>query len=235
MRCGPVPRAVPPLASWKSALSPDQFAAEILADWPTDQARETLERLRRYESLLRKWQARINLVGPKTVSDIWGRHFLDSAQLFPLLPPEARILIDLGSGAGFPGLVLAILGAGAHRPFVTHLVESDARKAAFLIEVARETGLAQAVHVHAARAETLAGKIPPANVITARALAPVDRLVPLAMPLLAPGGVLMLLKGAKVEDELTEARRTWKMTSQRLRSRSDPSGEVLLLRDIHRE
>ena len=107
-------------------------------------------RFEAYAALIVKWQKAINLVGPKTLADIWRRHFLDSAQLWSLIPPGARILVDLGSGAGLPGLVLALLGF----PEV-HLVESDRRKAVFLRESARELGLK--VTVHAARAEAVDG------------------------------------------------------------------------------
>ena len=96
-------------------MKPDRFAAQALAGWPADISRETLDRLRRYEAALRKWQAKINLVGPATLPDLWRRHFLDSAQLYPLLPVDAATVVDLGSGAGFPGLVLAVLADCAGR------------------------------------------------------------------------------------------------------------------------
>ncbi len=183
-----------------------------------DVSRETTDRLARHLDLLRRWQTRINLVGAATLSDPWRRHVLDSAQLAPLIPAGAR-LVDLGSGAGFPGLVLAILRGGP-----VHLIESDARKAAFLHEAVRATG-AQA-EVHNARAETLELR---ANVVTARACAPLDRLLGLALPLLAPGGICLFLKGARVEEELAAARRRWRMTVRRRRSRSAPEGVVLEL------
>ena len=126
-------------------------------------SRETLERLTIYADLLVKWQAKINLVGPETLADLWSRHMLDSAQLFPLIRPDAKRLVDLGSGAGFPGLVLGVMGA----PDV-HLVESDARKCAFLREAARLTGTT--VTIHNKRIEQVAPL--GADVVTARALAP---------------------------------------------------------------
>ena len=112
-------------------------------------SRETLERLTAYADLLVKWQAKINLVGPDTIPSLWRRHFLDSAQVFPLLPQGIHRLVDMGSGAGFPGLVLAVMGVGD-----VHLIESDARKCAFLREAARITGTP--VTVHNARIENLA-------------------------------------------------------------------------------
>ena len=183
-----------------------------------DVSRETTDRLARHLELLRRWQTRINLVGAATLSDPWRRHVLDSAQLAPLIPAGAR-LADLGSGAGFPGLVLAILRGGP-----VHLIESDARKAAFLREAVRATGAP--AEVHNARAENLELR---ANVVTARACAPLDRLLGLALPLLAPGGICLFLKGARVEEELAAARRRWRMTVRRRRSRSAPEGVVLEL------
>ena len=131
-------------------------------------SRETLERLQAYVALLSAWNRRINLVGVNTIGDVWRRHILDSAQLMPLLPEEARVVVDIGSGGGLPGLVLTILGV----PEV-HLVESDQRKAAFLREAQRVTGAP--VIVHAQRAERLPPI--PADAIVARAVAPVDNLL----------------------------------------------------------
>jgi len=184
----------------------------------TGVSRETLDRLARYESLLRKWQPKINLVGPATLADAWRRHFLDSAQLSPLLPDGTRVLVDLGSGAGFPGLVLAILGV----PEV-HLVESDARKCAFLREVARETGAI--VTVHNRRMEAVEGLV--ADVVTARALAPLGELVRRAYPFIGERGTALFPKGQNVDQELTEATRSWNMAAERIPSLSDSSGTVL--------
>ncbi len=202
-----------------AALGPEGFVAD------TGVSRETLERLRTYADLLVKWTARIDLVAPSTLPDLWRRHMLDSAQLAPLVAPDVRRLVDLGSGGGFPGLVLAILGA----PDV-HLVESDQRKCAFLREVARATGTP--VTIHAARIEA----VPPlmADLVTARALAPVDRLLGWAVPHLAPGGCCLFLKGVRSDDELTAASGTWTMAVDPLPSRSDPSGRILRLKDIAR-
>ena len=182
----------------------------------TGVSRETLDRLASHLDLLRRWQKRINLVGTATLCDPWRRHMLDSAQLAPLVPAGAR-LADLGSGAGFPGLVLAILRGGP-----VHLIESDARKAAFLREAVRITGAP--AEVHNARAEQLDLK---ADIVAARACAPLDRLLGLALPLLAPGGLCLFLKGARVEEEVSEARTAWKMALRRRRSRSAPDGVVL--------
>ncbi len=195
----------------------------------TGVSRETLQRLGIYAGLLVKWQRAVNLVARDSLEDLWRRHMLDSAQLKPLLPPQPatgpRVVVDLGSGAGFPGMVLAILGAGD-----VHLIESHRRKCAFLAEVARATGTR--VFIHAARLEELAPW--PAHVVTARALAPLSRLLGLAAPFLGPGGVCLFLKGRKVEEELTAAGKEWKMRVERIPSVSDPAGTILRLGNISR-
>jgi 16S rRNA (guanine527-N7)-methyltransferase len=191
-----------------------------------DVSRETLARLERYLELLGKWTQAINLVAKSTLEDPWRRHFLDSAQLYDRLPPKSadrdRVLVDLGSGAGFPGLVLAIMGAGT-----THLIESDRRKAAFLREVARATDTE--VTVHDRRIEA----VPPfaADVVVARACAPLDRLLAYAAPFLQPAGAVatrcLFLKGRRVDEELTEANKAWRLSVECFPSRTDPAGTVL--------
>ncbi|WP_114395463.1 16S rRNA (guanine(527)-N(7))-methyltransferase RsmG [Oleisolibacter albus] len=186
-------------------------------------SRETLDRLAAYEALLRKWNPAINLVAKSTLADAWERHLADSAQLFALLPPDVQVLTDIGSGAGFPGLVLAILGV----PQV-HLVESDQRKAAFLREVARVTGAPATIH--AVRIEEVA--LPPADVVSARALADLSLLLPMAARLLKPGGVCLFPKGRSAQDELTGVRDSWNMRVEAFPSRTDPAGSILRLSDI---
>lgn len=171
--------------------------------------------------LLRRWQPRINLVGASTLADPWRRHVLDSAQLAPLVPATARRLVDLGSGAGFPGLVLAAL-----RPDLeVTLAESDQRKAAFLREAARAMGLSPLVH--AARLETLpAGTF---DVVTARALMKLDKLA-LLLPRLAPsGGRGLFPKGRTAKKELTEIRKIETLRATLQPSRSDPEGTIVQL------
>ena len=179
---------------------------------------ETFERLRAYVALLEKWNRRINLVGPSTLADVWRRHILDSAQLFRLLPPSTRVLVDLGSGAGLPGLILGILGV----PEV-HLIEADARKSAFLLEAARVTGTA--ARVHAVRIEQ--APVIAADVVTARALAPLNRLIDYARPFLLSGGSCYFLKGAQWAAELAEARGYPTMIVSSHPSESDGAGAIL--------
>ena len=189
-------------------------------------SRETLGRLDAYAALLAKWNPAINLVAKSTLADAWGRHFADSAQLFPLLPAGARVLVDLGSGAGFPGLVLAILGV----PEV-HLVESDTRKAAFLREVARVTGAPATVH--AVRIE--AAPALQADVVTARALAELSDLLPWAARFLKPGGACLFPKGRSAAGELTRIGDSWTMRVEEFPSRTDADATVLRLTEIARK
>ncbi len=196
----------------------------------TGVSRETLARLGTYADLLQKWNRAVNLVGRGTVADLWRRHMLDSAQLMELLPPapadRPRRVVDLGSGAGFPGLVLAVMGAGE-----VHLVEADGRKAAFLREAARATGVDVAFHVK--RAETLPTL--EADVVTARAFAPLAELLGYAAPLLRPGGVGLFPKGKGVEGELTVARKAWNMTVERVPSRTDTAATILRVEALVRK
>ena len=189
-------------------------------------SRETLARLEAYAELLTSWSARINLVGRDTLPDLWRRHILDSAQLHRLVPESARNLIDLGSGAGLPGLLLAILGV----PDV-ELVEADSRKAAFLREGARVTGTS--VTIRPCRIQA----VPPhrVDVVTARACAPLDRLLELAAPFLAPQTLCLFPKGERYNEELTLAHKAWTMNASVEQSLSDRRGVILRLQQVARE
>jgi 16S rRNA (guanine527-N7)-methyltransferase len=189
----------------------------------TSVSRETLARLQAYADLLAAWSARINLVARSTLDDPWRRHFLDSAQLLPLIPAETRSAVDLGSGAGFPGLVLAILGVPG-----VELIEADSRKAAFLREVARITGAA--VTIRGCRIEAVTPH--PVDALTARACAPLDRLLTLGQRFIGPQTTCLFLKGDRAEEELTKAGKAWTMTVSRHPSRADPGGCVLLLQQV---
>jgi len=188
-------------------------------------SRETLDRLDAYVTLLVSWNRRINLVGARTLGDPWRRHILDSAQLAALIPARTGFIVDLGSGAGLPGLVLAILGVQD-----VHLIESDQRKCAFLHEAVRITGAS--AQIHADRAEK--SPVPAAGVVTARALAALPDLLDLAEPFFVPHSICLFLKGKGVGEELTEAQKGWKMRHRLLPSRSDPAGAVLVLEALER-
>lgn len=195
-----------------------------------DVSRETMERLKTYESLLRKWNPAINLVAKSTVDDLWARHFEDSAQIYDLAPESAGKWADLGSGGGFPGLVAAILAAGDGRTTAFTLVESDLRKAAFLSTVARETGLQ--VRVMPDRAEVL----PPlgADVVSARALAPLEKLISFAARHLGPAGTALFAKGANHAAELAKALESWRFSYQAVASRTEPDAVIYKIEGISR-
>ena len=188
-------------------------------------SRETMARLETYAELLRRWSARINLVGANTLADPWRRHFLDSAQLLAHVPAGTQTLIDLGSGAGFPSLVLAILGVSG-----VELIEADARKCAFLREAARLA--AAPVTIRNARIEAVPSRI--VDVVTARGCAPLDRLLQLARPFIGPDTVCLFLKGEQAAQELTAAGQAWTMDATCHDSRSDPRGVILCLRRVGR-
>jgi 16S rRNA (guanine527-N7)-methyltransferase len=207
-------------------MTPAQFS-DAMKSLGQNVSRETFSRLETYEALLRKWQAKINLVAKDSLEDLWRRHFLDSAQLLPLLPPGNDPITDLGSGAGFPGLVLAVMTERQ-----VHLIDSDQRKGAFLIECARQTGVLDRVKVHTTRIEAASAWKAP--IVTARALASLDQLLAWAEPFLTPESICLFLKGARAQDELTAAEAFWNMSTTRHRSLTDPSGVILKLSNIER-
>ena len=209
------------------AFGRSEFASELKA-LGINVSRETLPRLAIYAALLEKWQAKINLVGPATLPDLWRRHFLDSAQLLPLLPAAIGTLADLGSGAGFPGLVLAIM-----TDWRVHLLDSDQRKCAFLRQVALDCGVLDRVTIHARRIEQVTGLL--ADVVTARACAPLGELLDLAEPFIGEKGTGLFLKGAQAEEELTQAQRRWTMRLDRRDSISDPAGKLLIVSQLKRK
>ena len=184
-------------------------------------SRGTLSQLESYLGLLEKWQRRINLVANSTLADAWQRHILDSAQLARFYPPNTKKILDVGSGAGFPGLVLAILGG-----VEVDLVESDQRKAIFLSTVINSLGLTAKVYNQ--RIEALPNLAP--DVVTARALAPVPKLLKLIENQLSPDIVCLFLKGAKVEDELTNLQSYSSMIATSYPSLSGQNGVVLELK-----
>ena len=188
---------------------------------PPSVSRETLER---FADLLLRWNRHLNLISRRDEPLIWERHIADSLQLAELISPRPARAIDIGSGGGFPGLVLSI---ATGIPF--DLIEADQRKAAFLLEAARK--LNAPVRVYACRAE--AAPLLPAGLITARAVAPLSALLALAAPLLAPGGFCLFLKGSRVDDELTAAGAKWHMQVQQLPSRT-PGGSILRITDLIR-
>lgn len=202
---------------------PEEFVADI------DVSRETLHRLKLYSSALTKWQKAKNLVANSTIDDQWRRHFLDSAQLFPLIrqyhPATSLKLLDIGSGAGFPGLVLAIMGLGQ-----AIMVESNGRKCIFMNHVIRETN-APATVIND-RVELV--DHPTVDIITSRACAKIEQLLAWSAPFVGPQTEIWLLKGLTVEEELTRAAASWNMITEQFDSRSSDEGVILRLSDIKR-
>jgi 16S rRNA (guanine527-N7)-methyltransferase len=199
-------------------FGPEEFAAR------TGVSRETLSRLKTYADLLADWNARHNLVAKSTQPDLWHRHLWDSAQLAPLIPETARSLADLGSGAGFPGLVLA-----AMRPELkVTLHEATTKKCAFLQAAADRMGLK--VETRNARLEGL----PPQafDAVTARALAPLPQLLDYAHRFTGPNTVCLFLKGQNVGSELTEASKYWNMKASQVPSQTDPSAAIVMVREL---
>lgn len=203
-------------------MTPAEFARDY------DVSRETCERLEAYITLLTRWNARINLVSQATLKAVWARHIADSAQLFPLAPPNARRWIDLGSGAGFPGLPVAALAAERSPDLRVTLVESDARKAAFLATAAREMGLD--VGIEPQRIESMASQA--YDVVSARALAPLAELCGLAHRFSGPGTIYLFSKGAKLDSELTATAAGWHIRAERIVSRTDPEAAVLRILEL---
>ena len=198
---------------------PEQFAEAFKVP------RETIHRLVCYAEILNEWQARQNLVSAATLPHVWNRHFADSAQILRLAP-NANTWLDLGAGAGFPGLVIAILQAN-HANFRVHLVESTAKKCAFLAEVASATSAP--AEIHCMRIEELsrtATSLEP-EIITARALAPLPRLLGLAAPWFRPGVRGLLLKGCDVRQEIDAAKRRYDFTYELHRSMTAVDSSII--------
>lgn len=191
-------------------------------------SRESLDKLRIYVDTLITWQRRINLVGPSTTENVWTRHLVDALQLLPLMPADTRAIADLGSGAGIPGLVLAIAGN-----FEAHLYESNGKKVAFLRHVARLTGTR--VTVHQVRLEDVVKTSPPpVDVVVARALAPLPLLLEYAAPFLKGGAKALFHKGQDIDIELTAATKYWKMQFSKHPSATDSRGCILEVKEAYR-
>lgn len=197
------------------AFGPEEFRAAF------DVPRETMDALKTYVRVLLDWQGRLNLVGESTIPDLWRRHILDSAQILRHIPDwrtRPRVWADLGTGAGFPGMVLALMGAGP-----VHLHEKSPRKCQFLRAAAAAAGAP--VTVHEGRLEETA--CAPADVVVSRACAPLARLLGMARPFFGPDTVAYFHKGQNLDDELTEATKCWKMSVKIIESCTDPRGRII--------
>ena len=218
-------RATPATPAALGVTRPSQALSSGYApDPPLDElSPELLDRLNTYVALVQRWTKSINLVSKGDHELIWPRHVLDSLRLIPFIPRDARRGIDLGSGAGFPGLVLALVTG---MPF--DLVEADRRKAAFLIEAQRVTGAP--AQIHDSRIEDLC--LPPAPLVTARALAPLTTLLAYAHRLLEPGGTALFPKGARVVQEIADAERHWRMQVNRFEDPQHPGSIILAITNL---
>ena len=232
MRIDPVSRFEEPMSnpaklSASSVSASDKEAALAL----TPVSRETEARLDRYVALLVEWQTKTNLVSPSTLPHLWTRHISDSLQLSELAP-TAKVWADLGSGGGFPGVVLACALAGISGAEI-HLVERNAKKAAFLREALRVTNAPGIVHLAdiGDNVDSVVGRV---DCVTARALAPLHQLIGFAKPLVGQGAKALFLKGQDVEAELTEATKYWKIEPRLHSSRTGGHGWIVELDRIER-
>ena len=195
-----------------------------------DVSRETIERLKLYEALLHKWNPRINLVSRASLSEAWERHIVDSMQIYDLAPHPVKHWVDIGSGGGFPGLVIAIMGMEEKSPQKVTLVESDTRKCAFLRNVIRETGVSAVV------INDRVENIPPlcADVLSARALADLSNLLEYASHHLTKPGMAIFPKGESWAKELAHAQRTWNFDYQLVKSKTETGPVILNITGIAR-
>jgi 16S rRNA (guanine527-N7)-methyltransferase len=195
-----------------------------------DVSRETYDDLVQFVDLVRKWTPKINLIASSTLPDLWDRHIVDSAQLYRIAPPSFDHWVDIGSGGGFPGIVMAIY-AKTRQPNATFtLIESDQRKAIFLRAASRELNLN--ANIIANRIESVTPQ--EADVVSARALATLSALIPLTLPHLKPNGQMIIHKGKRVAEELAEARQTWSFDLEQHPSLTDPDARLLVIQRISR-
>lgn len=202
-------------------FSRDSFIAQTRA------SAAVMARLDAYAAVLADWNGRMNLVSPASMADLWRRHMFDSAQLLPLIPAGTRRIVDMGSGAGFPGLVIAAMrpdGVGLE----TILIESIEKKCAFLLAAAEAMGVAARVKVIRGRAEEVTGL--KADLVTARAMAPLDVLLGYAKSFADKQTQLLFPKGRTAADELTAARRSWTIEAEMILSRSDSAASIIAIR-----
>jgi len=195
-------------------------------------SRESFEKLQVYADLLGTWQKQINLVGPKELPRLWSRHIADALQMVEYIPPGVSCAVDLGSGAGIPGVIIAVVLQ--ERGFHIHLVESNGKKAAFLRAVVRELGIS--ADVYCARIESLHGEEWTSRVemVFARALAPLPKLLELSVPFVEKSGKMLFLKGLDVDSELTETTKYWSIGYEKYLSRTNVDGCILNIKDFQR-
>ncbi len=190
-------------------------------------SRESLGRLEVLVSVTQAWQRKINLIAPSTVPDIWARHILDAAQLLPLIHKNTSAIADLGSGGGFPALVLAAI-----QPAPVHMFESNAKKSAFLAEALRQMGVKGFVHTERLIPRVAPKNLPKVQLLTARALAPLSELLGYAEPFFSNGAAGLFHKGQDIDAELTAAAKSWIITAQKHSSLTDSQAVILEVKEI---
>lgn len=192
-------------------------------------SRESFEKLQILAKLLLEWQKHFNLIAPATIPNLWERHILDSVQLLPLLPPGLKAIADLGSGAGFPGLVLA-----ATQSATVHMFEANGKKAAFLSEALRQMKCGGIVHRERLEPLKAPRNMPPVQLVTARAFAPLTQLLGMAAPFMAEGTTALFHKGQDVDTELREAANSWRLVYNRVPSETDSLSVILEVKELAR-
>jgi 16S rRNA (guanine527-N7)-methyltransferase len=196
---------------------------------PYNVSRESLDRLEILVHLLLDWQKHINLIAPSTIPDVWSRHVIDSLQLVPLLPANTQAIADLGSGAGFPALVLA-----AVQPATVHMYESNSKKVAFMHEALRQMKCSAVVHRERLEARQTPVLMPKVQVVTARAFAPLPLLLDLAEPFMRGGATALFHKGQDIDTELAEAAKSWTLTAHKHQSVIDSHSVILEVKELAR-
>ena len=208
-------------------MSPDTPAELEIWFQRFNVSRESKARLELLHELLLKWQGHINLIGPSTHQEVWVRHILDALQLVALLPPQTKAIADLGSGGGFPGLVLA-----ASQPGTVHMYESNGKKVAFLQEALRQMKIAGHVHKLRLDPKMSTRDLPKVDVVTARAFAPLGKLLGMAKPFFGPETIGLFHKGQDVDAELTEAAKAWRIRFKKHPSMTDSMSNILEVEEI---
>ena len=195
-----------------------------------DVSRETCARLEQFAELLKHWNRRVNLVSKDSLNNVWRRHMADSAQLRDVIPAYDGALIDAGSGAGFPGMVLSILGLAD-----IHLIEANAKKCTFLRETARITGSPATIHnLRLGDSTASLAALPKAAIVTARAVSPLAKLLDIVFPLVYNQTYCIFSKGIQADDELKVARQSWQFEVQQIASKVEPGGVILKINNIRR-
>ncbi|WP_340109832.1 16S rRNA (guanine(527)-N(7))-methyltransferase RsmG [Pikeienuella sp. HZG-20] len=198
-------------------------------------SRETFERFEVYAQLLARWNKKINLVSAATIKDLWTRHIVDCAQIERLAPSDAKTWVDLGSGAGLPGLLVAAIRHEAAQPIRMHLIDSDSRKAAFIAEAARAMGISVSIDTNRLGAhETNPQQRETFDVVSARALAPLPRLLEYAEPFIGPSTICLFPKGKARESEIMAATQAFHMNMDEIPSITDGEGAILRIKELSR-